>query len=205
MDKFIKDDGLLKGKGESDVDWITTDNGTHIPIKPGQSKKDAINEQFKNNQSTVGQEKKDVVAKLTTSLKKVAESKYKVSKPKIADLIKRIINFEPITLQIGDREIIARFDRYGARENFYGDKFSDKEGYLFKKNNVDNLPEYIKTATYSYSQPEKGKDTPAHKDVKEWHYFINEIHTNEGDFDIVINVRDKGESQFVYLVTFNKK
>ena len=62
MNKFIKDYGLLKGKGESDIEWITTDNGVHVPIKPGQTKQDAIQEKFdsRSNQSTIRQVRKEI-------------------------------------------------------------------------------------------------------------------------------------------------
>lgn len=34
MSKLTKDNDLMSGKGENDVDWITV-NGSHIPIKEG--------------------------------------------------------------------------------------------------------------------------------------------------------------------------
>jgi hypothetical protein len=44
MSDFIKSDGLMDGKGESDTEWITLPNGVHIPVKDGESKEDAIND-----------------------------------------------------------------------------------------------------------------------------------------------------------------
>ena len=196
---FEKDTDIMNGKGEWDEAEHPRDSDGKFTSKGGgQSTTSQVNSE---NEA----EKKDAYQRLATTLKKVAESKLKMPKPKMADLVKKIMNFEPIKLKIGDREIIAEFDRYGARENFYGDKISDRAGYNFKKNNVEKLPEYIRTSTYAYSSPEKGKNSDAHKGVIEWHYFINEIQTNEGIFDINVNVRDKGKNQFVYLITFNKR
>ncbi len=45
MDKFYKDSNLYNGKGEDGINWITV-NGTHIPIKEGQSKEQTIKKYF---------------------------------------------------------------------------------------------------------------------------------------------------------------
>lgn len=47
MDELKKDKGIMNGRGESDVDWITV-NGAHIPIKDGESKQDVIKKRFDN-------------------------------------------------------------------------------------------------------------------------------------------------------------
>lgn len=47
MSDFEKDTNLLSGKGEHDVKWITV-NGSHIPIKDGQSPQEAIKNHFEN-------------------------------------------------------------------------------------------------------------------------------------------------------------
>lgn len=47
MSDFEKDTNLLSGRGEHDVRWITV-NGSHIPIKEGQSPQEAIKNHFQN-------------------------------------------------------------------------------------------------------------------------------------------------------------
>lgn len=48
MNKFNRDDNLLNGRGEDDIRWITA-NGSHIPIKEGETPKEAINKHCKSN------------------------------------------------------------------------------------------------------------------------------------------------------------
>lgn len=48
MNEFEKDNNLMNGKGEQDIQWITA-NGAHIPIKEGESKQEAVKEHFEND------------------------------------------------------------------------------------------------------------------------------------------------------------
>lgn len=58
-DKFIKDNSLIAGKGESEeISWITS-NGTHIPIHEGQTKQEAV-EDF-SEKSLINKIKNDIV------------------------------------------------------------------------------------------------------------------------------------------------
>lgn len=211
MEQFTKDSSLLNGKGEDDgVDWITV-KGNHIPIKDGETPKEAIKKHFDKNAKVnsdngkYSPEFKQQVQRLAYTLTKVAENKYKFSKLEMKKLVNDIINFKPIKLKIGDKEIVAEFDKFGAKKNVYTQGQSNIEGYKYKLSNIDKLPSYIATSTYLRSAKEQGKTTPQHKGVIEWHYFINEINTDKGTFDILINVRDKGFNQYIYEVSFNKK
>lgn len=103
---------------------------------------------------------------------------------------------------MGNRTNVAKFDKYATQKNIYTRGTSTHEGYLFKLNNIHNLPSYIESSKYAYSKQEIGKTSRQHQGVKEWHYFINEILTSEGEFNITINVRDKGNNQFIYEVSF---
>lgn len=58
-DKFIKDNSLTAGKGESEeISWITS-NGAHIPIHEGQTKQEAV-EDF-SEKSLINKIKNDIV------------------------------------------------------------------------------------------------------------------------------------------------
>lgn len=46
METIKNDKDLMSGKGEQDIQWITA-NGSHIPIKEGESKQEAVEEHFK--------------------------------------------------------------------------------------------------------------------------------------------------------------
>lgn len=45
MDKFKNDNNIMNGKGEDDIQWITV-NGAHVPIKDGETPKEAIKNHF---------------------------------------------------------------------------------------------------------------------------------------------------------------
>lgn len=111
-------------------------------------------------------------------------------------------SFQPVELEINDRTILAAFDRYSAKKNVYTRGNSTHRGFTFKINNIKELPKFIQDSSYAYSKKETGKDTKQHKGVKEWHYFKNDIQVGDEKYDVIINVRDKGDKQFVYEVTF---
>lgn len=188
MEEFKKDNNIMSGKGENDIDWITV-KGSHIPLKDGQTSKEAIQQHF-GNQTT----KKDAIGHLVNTLKKIKNIKLK----EIHTFIKSL---EPISLRMNGDEIIAEFDKFTADKNVYGHGKSDKAGYDYKINNPQELPLMIKQSKYSYSKPEIGKKKPAHSGVKEWHYFQKDY----GNFNVVVNVRDKGNRKFVYEVILKKK
>lgn len=61
MSEFKKDNNLMNGKGEDDVQWITV-KGNHIPIKNGENPRKAIKNHFANKNET--SEKKPVKEKI---------------------------------------------------------------------------------------------------------------------------------------------
>ena len=194
MSEFEKDNNLLDGKGESDVDWITV-NGNHIPIKEGETPKEAVENHFKNKESDFGYPQQ--IEHLIKTLKKIRQVKLK-------ELVNYIRTLEPIKLTINENEIVAKFDKYSADKNVYGIGNSDVNGYNYKLSHIKDLPRYIQNSKYSYSKSEKGKNTRQHKGVKQWHYFNNKLVTDEGTYKITINVRDKGTNQYIYEVAFKK-
>lgn len=197
-----KDNNLLHGKGEDDVEWITV-NGSHVPIKDGQTPQEAIKNHFANK-SKVERSKSEDVRK-SEAIKHLIDTLKKIKKIKTKELHNYIRSLNPVKLQINDGEIIAEFDRFSADKNIYGQGRSDKSGYDYKLSNPTQIPKIVESSKYSYSQKEQGKDTQQHKGVKQWHYFTNEIQTENGNFNVVVNVRDKGENQFVYEIAIKKK
>ena len=143
----------------------------------------------------ISNNKKEQVVKLVQTLNEV-------KKIKIKELVDLIESFQPIELEINDRTILAAFDKYSAKKNVYTRGNSTQKGFTFKINNIKELPSFIKNSSYDYSKLEKGKDTKQHKGVKEWHYFKNNVQVGDEKYDVVINVRDKGDKQFVYEVIF---
>lgn len=194
MSDFKKDNNLMGGKGEDDIDWITV-KGNHIPIKDGESPKEAVENYFKKVEQTEG---KRQIQRLVSVLQKIKAIKMK-------NLAALIQNFKPIKLNIEDKEILAEFDKYGARKNIYGHGKSDNIGYNYKISNAEKLPQIISNSKYLYSKEEQGKNKPQHKDVKMWHYFTKKINTDKGILNIVVNVRDTGDKNYVYEVAIRRK
>ena len=129
----------------------------------------------------------------------------KLSKEEKKKLVQDIMSFKPIELQIGNGKIRAEFDKFSVRKNIYDVGRSDVLGYNFKISNIKNIPDFIKSSKYDKSKLEKGKGTAQHKDVCNWHYFVNEIKDKEKVFDMVVNIRDKGAKQYFYEIFFTEK
>ena len=190
MAKFEKDNNLMSGKGEWEESEHPRDNDGKFTSKGG-------------GQSTTSQEKdktqstkKDAIKHLNTKLDK-------------NELVRKIRNFEPIKLMVEDREITAQFDRSGAKKIVYGkseskERFETAKDHNAKLKNIDKLPEFIKTSRYERSSLEDGKSSKTHIGVKEWHYFENKVDINNKKYDIFIDIRDKGQNQYVYFVRFKE-
>lgn len=115
-------------------------------------------------------------------------------------LVHIIKNFDPIPLKIGDKEILAEFDKYTAKKNLFTKGRSDNLGYAYKRKNVERLPKIVANATYWKSKEECGKETKQHKGIKEWHYFSNIVRTRKRRFLVLINIRDTGVKQSIYEI-----
>lgn len=192
MNKFNKDKSLISGKGEDDIKWITA-NGSHIPIMEGETPKEAI-----IKHSDKHKEKQDAVKQLVNTLRKIKNIKIK-------EIHNYIRSLEPISLRINENEIVAEFDKFTADKNVYDIGNSDIPGFNYKLSHIEDLPKYIEDSSYIYSKSETGKTSKQHKGVNQWHYFVNEIMTDDGAYNITVNVRDKGANKYVYEVSFKKK
>lgn len=72
---------------------------------------------------------------------------------------------------------------------------------MFKIKNLNKLPDYVSNTTFDFSKNETGKESRQHRGIKLWHYFKGMVETDSGIYEIVVNVRDKGDRQFVYEVS----
>jgi len=192
---FEKDDNLMSGKGEWNESEHPRDSDGKFTSKGGGTQ--SSNSQVKQGLSA---SKKDQEENPGTQKQRID-----ISKEKLKQLVNDILSYKPIKLKMKDKTITAQFDKYSASKNVYGRWNSNHEGYLFKLSNIHNLPQYIETSTYSHSKPESGKTSRQHKGVKEWHYFINKVQTNDATYNITVNVRDKGSNQYIYEVAVNKQ
>jgi hypothetical protein len=108
----------------------------------------------------------------------------------------------------GDKTYYAFYDEAGVRKNLYGDSKSDKQGFKAKVNiGADgNYIELAENALYTGSSAETGKTTASgfHDDAKSWDYYIKTIKSDGQYFDVLINVKDTGNENYVYDITLKK-
>ena len=138
MSDFKNDKNIMNGKGEDDIEWITV-KGNHIPIKDGESPKEAIKKHFANKDKVSSIEYKQQIHNLISVLNKIKHIKIK-------NLKEYIISLSPIKLTIKGNEIIAEFDEYTAKKNLFSQGKSDKKGFQYKLNHIENLPSFIQSA-----------------------------------------------------------
>lgn len=101
----------------------------------------------------------------------------------------------------------ALYDNTGIKKGLYGDKKSDDRGYTSKINIAadGNYIELAENALYTTSSPEQGKDNRFHRNAKSWDYFIKRIKCDGFYFDVLINVKDTGNENYVYDITLKEK
>lgn len=115
-------------------------------------------------------------------------------------------NGRTIKFQKDGRTYYASFDGVDVDKIIYGDNKSDGSGYKAKINaGADgDFFDLIEHSNYDKTLPEKGKGSRAHKGVKTWDYYTKTVEIDGNLYDEVINVRDKGNGQYVYSVTLEK-
>ena len=100
----------------------------------------------------------------------------------------------------------AFYDNSGLNKGVHGDNKSDKKGYKAKINiGADgNYIELAENALYQNSSEESGKDNRFHSDAKTWDYFVKTIKSDGNYFDVLINIKDTGNDQYVYDITLKE-
>lgn len=149
------------------------------------------------NESGISIEKIKSINDLVNVLKKIKSIKLK----EIHSFIK---NLNPVKLKMKDDEIIAEFDKFTADKNVYAKGKSDFSGYNYKLENYKQIPNIVESSKYDKSKEEIGKNSIQHKKVKQWHYFTNQLNTDNGIYDVVVNVRDTGNKNSVYEIAIKK-
>lgn len=129
----------------------------------------------------------------------------RVKKVRLKEIHNYIRTLNPVKLKMNNDEIIAEFDKFTADKNVYTIGNSDVDGYRYKLTNTKEIPKHIEQSNYDYSKSEVGKTAKQHKGVKEWHYFKKTIKTNDGNFNMVVNVRDKGNNRYIYEIALKKE
>lgn len=102
----------------------------------------------------------------------------------------------------------ALYSEKGVRKGAYGDKKSDNSGRNAKINiGADgNYIELAENAIYRSTSKEHGKVTANrfHNDAKSWDYYRKTVKCDGKYYDVLINVKDTGENQYVYDITMRE-
>ena len=130
-------------------------------------------------------------------------------KKKLKDMLLEEWRGRTAKFNIGEKTYYAQMDRQGAKKGIYGDKKSSKSGFESKINiGADkNYFELLENARYSGTSAEQGKKTSngAHENVTNWDYFVKTIKADGQLYDVLINVRNKDNGNYVYDVTVKNK
>ncbi|MBQ7333204.1 MAG: hypothetical protein IJW38_02525 [Clostridia bacterium] len=143
---------------------------------------------------------------------------------KILDYIQNVWSKEPITLIVsnGDsfRTIQAKFDPTvdssqnvptDASKIAGGNRHGNHTEQRVTLDLADDYYQIVSESVYNYSKIETGKTSETHKDVKMWHYFVNDIYFAEygtetlTPYTVTINVKEKTDGNFVYSFNAEKE
>lgn len=141
----------------------------------------------------------------------------------ILDYIQNVWAKKPIPLNITEadgsqRTILAQFDpTYDPEIKGDASKIAggNRHGNAVEQRvTLDLGPDYhqiLSESSFNYSKQETGKDSEAHKGVKTWHYFVDNIYFAEKGskdflpFTVSINVKEKETGNFVYSFSAEKR
>lgn len=135
----------------------------------------------------------------------------KEKRAKAIDLVSNEFRGRTAKFSKGNQAYYARFQKTDIQKNVYGDKKSSNKGYLAKINSMaeNNYIELVENANYDRSAKESGKNAKSHKNVTNWDYYVKEVSIDGVYYDVLINVRQKAEEEYVYDITLveneNKK
>lgn len=111
------------------------------------------------------------------------------------------------------KKITIKGDRFTKKENLFGDKKGTENEFEAKINSLYDLADILNTSTYdptatipedSYINPNIKPKNEAHKNVKYWYKFRNNIVLDGVPYTVTFNIRDKGKDQYQYLIDFKE-
>jgi len=142
---------------------------------------------------------------------------------KILEYIQKVWSKKPIRLKLDkngeNRYIYAKFDpTYDPTGNTPTDASKIMGGNRHgtasdQRVTLDLADDYYQIASeskHSFSKDETGKKAATHKDVRQWHYFVNDIYFAEYGseeympYRVTINVKEKTDGHFVYNFSAKK-
>lgn len=144
---------------------------------------------------------------------------------RILQYIQNVWSKKPITLVVENedgstRKIQAQFDptyseergaQTDAKKLMGGNRHGTAAEQRVTLDLADDYYSIASDAVYNYSKAETGKENAAHKGVKQWHYFVNDILFQEyGEkettpYRVTINVKERSDGQYVYSFSAEKQ
>lgn len=162
--------------------------------------------------------------------KGIYESSFPIGTPKVAkrervlELVQNIWSKQPIELTLKEngkeRKIQANFDptydpnpavKTDLSKLMGGNRHGSAAEQRVTLSLADDYYQIASESKHNYSKDEIGKETETHKDVKQWHYFINDIlfqeqgETQLTPYRVTINVKEKSDGAFVYSFNAEKQ
>lgn len=127
---------------------------------------------------------------------------WKERKKRFVDIMRNEYRGRTARFDANGEVLYARFDDEDISKNIYGDKKSSKAGLRAKINlGADgDIFDLVERTRYAGSSRERGKQTPAHKDVTGWEYFVKKVRIDGRAFDLLANVRKKPDGEYVYSI-----
>lgn len=131
---------------------------------------------------------------------------YADRKVKLLDIMKNKYAGRTAKFEKDNQTYYALYDKAGIKKGVYGDKKSSPKGTKAKINigAHGNYIELAENAIYTGTSQEQGKSNKVHKDAKTWDYYVKTIKSDGKYYDVLINVKDTGNEQYVYDITLNK-
>ena len=128
------------------------------------------------------------------------EERVKLFKSRIAS----VFNLGMVELKTDTKKLQIRGDKFTAQKNIYGDNEALQSEHNAKIDALYDMADILQTAKYipnkttmepSYQSPAIAPKNAAHKDVKYWYKFQNDIIFDGVPFTVTFNIRDKGKEK----------
>lgn len=134
------------------------------------------------------------------------ELSYAERRKKLLDTMKNEYKGRTAKFTKNGETYYAMYNDRGIKKGVFGDKKSDVKGYKAKVNiGADgNYVELAENSLYTGTSVEQGKNSTFHKTAKTWDYYVKTIKSDGAYFDVLINVKDSGNNQFVYDITMKE-
>ena len=127
--------------------------------------------------------------------------------------IATIFNLGAVELKTDVKKIKILGDKFTSQKNLFGDLKPKGSEYTAKINSLYDIADILATSKYdpnatskepSYANPGVKPKNAAHKNVKYWYKFRNEIVFDGIPYTVTFNIRDKGTAQYQYLIEFKE-